>query len=297
MTTRVRIVLLAALIAGAVIAMRVVPPGQDAAGRRQPGDPNEAVAILMMLTLPAVALLVFAALRHRPEHRPSALREERKRPSWRGAVLALLALVVLAAGLALLPRNGTREPGKGSRAGNGDRRQADGQPPADAPPTGRGDLDIELWSVFVLVTMLLLLTLSAVVRRKQRIAGPEFDADASQPGLRQQRLAVAVRSALSSVDDAAGDPRSAIIRCYAVLERALVDTPGAEPEPADTPSDVLSRAADAGHIRTESGRRLVDLFTEARYSSHPMTDDDVATAAATLRMILDDLGRQAWVRS
>lgn len=297
MATRVRIVLLALLIAGAVIAMRVLPVAGDAPGRRQPGDTNEAVAILMVLTLPALALLVFAALRYRPEHRPSMVREQRKGPSWRPAVIALLALVVLAVALALLPRSGPREPGKGTREANGERAPTDGAPSTNEPPVVEGDLDVELWSVFVLAAMIVLLTLSVVARRTHSATGSEFDADDAGPVRRRQRLEVAVRRALSTVDEATGDPRAAIIRCYAAMEHALVDTPGAEPKPADTPSDVLRRAADAGHIRSEGGRRLVDLFTEARYSSHAMTDGDVAIAAATLREILDDLGRRAWVRS
>jgi len=39
---------------------------------------------------------------------------------------------------------------------------------------------------------------------------------------------------------------------------------------ADTPDELLARAADRGLVRTGAAARLTGLFYEARFSSHPM---------------------------
>jgi hypothetical protein len=73
------------------------------------------------------------------------------------------------------------------------------------------------------------------------------------------------RSALRQFDDA----RAAIIACYVAMEQSL-DRAGAARAVADTPDELLARAADQGLVHGGAAARLTALFYEARFSTHPM---------------------------
>jgi hypothetical protein len=73
------------------------------------------------------------------------------------------------------------------------------------------------------------------------------------------------RSALRQFDDA----RAAIIACYVAMEQSL-DRAGAARVVADTPDELLARAADQGLVHGDAAARLTALFYEARFSTHPM---------------------------
>jgi hypothetical protein len=83
---------------------------------------------------------------------------------------------------------------------------------------------------------------------------------------------------------------SAIVRCYAAMEDALAGHPEVAPRPADSPSEVVSRASASGVLRTPAAWRLVELFDEARFSPHTMTPHDRAEAESLLRAVLAELG-------
>jgi Domain of unknown function (DUF4129) len=84
------------------------------------------------------------------------------------------------------------------------------------------------------------------------------------------------------------DPRAAIIACYAAMERGFAAA-GSAPADADTPAEVLARAADAGIIRSSSPAVLTGLFRRARYSAEPMTSADSGAAASALAQMRADL--------
>jgi hypothetical protein len=95
------------------------------------------------------------------------------------------------------------------------------------------------------------------------------------------------------------EPREAIIACYAAMERGFAAA-GSVPEAADTPAEVLTRASDAGLIRSDSAAVLTGLFRRARYSSQPMTSADsdaAASALARMRADFDLLGAGGGQRS
>ena len=64
---------------------------------------------------------------------------------------------------------------------------------------------------------------------------------------------------------------------------------GSAPAAADTPAEVLSRAAGAGLIRSGSAATLTSLFRRARYSTEPMTSADSEEAAGALAHMQADL--------
>jgi hypothetical protein len=102
-------------------------------------------------------------------------------------------------------------------------------------------------------------------------------------------LARAAEVGLAEVGDTSRDPRHAIIACYAAMERELARVPGAMPRDFDTASEVLDRAVAQNALQPDSATELVDLFDEARFSPHVMTEAHRDAAAAVLQRVLDEL--------
>jgi Domain of unknown function (DUF4129) len=96
------------------------------------------------------------------------------------------------------------------------------------------------------------------------------------------------QKALRRFDDA----RAAIIACYVAMEESLARA-GTARAAADTPDELLVRAAEQGLIRGDAAARLTALFYEARFSSHPMPlrqRDEAQQALAELARSLSDSG-------
>lgn len=111
-------------------------------------------------------------------------------------------------------------------------------------------------------------------------------ADPARRGL-ARRLAAATDALHQTAD-----PRQAIIACYAELERGFAAA-GSAPRGADTPAEVLARAASAGLVRSRSAADLTGLFRRARYGQEPMTTADSATAEHALDAMCAELDSQA----
>ena len=86
-----------------------------------------------------------------------------------------------------------------------------------------------------------------------------------------------------------GDPRQAIIASYAAVE-ACLDGAGAAPAAADTPAEVVARAAEAGLVRSSAAGTLTGLFRRARYSRHRLGESDRAAALGALARLRAELG-------
>lgn len=121
-------------------------------------------------------------------------------------------------------------------------------------------------------------------RRRAGSAAIEPSAGDDEDSLRE--AVESGQSALGLLDDA----RAAIIACYAAMEQTLAQA-GTARATADTPYELLLRAADQGLIRTDAATRLTTLFYEARFSSHPMPParrDDARRALAEVAASLAD---------
>ena len=115
-------------------------------------------------------------------------------------------------------------------------------------------------------------------RRRAASAAIAPSADDDEAGLLE--AVESGQSALRRLDDA----RAAIIACYVAMEDSLARA-GTARAAADTPDELLARAAGQGLIRTAAAARLTALFYEARFSSHPMPPgrrDDAQQALAEL---------------
>lgn len=142
----------------------------------------------------------------------------------------------------------------------------------------------------VLLVMMVAATVVTAVRNRsalpQIVVTPGPPRTASPPA---EPLAVAAERGLAQVGNLALAPREAIIACYAAMEQALAGAPGAAPQASDTPSEVLARAVGTHTISTRSAATLVDLFAEARFSRHTMTEAHRDDAERALRSVLDEL--------
>lgn len=130
------------------------------------------------------------------------------------------------------------------------------------------------------------LIVAAVLARREwsRSAGPP--GSTAHAGKEDQ-----LRAAVSAGADAlhhAASPRAAIIACYAGMEASLTRA-GAAPADADTPDEVLARAAGGGLIRSGAAAELTGLFRQARYGGCEMTEADRAAALGALAHLSADL--------
>jgi hypothetical protein len=140
------------------------------------------------------------------------------------------------------------------------------------------------WPVFVLFAVVALTAGALTVWRHRRavtLVFAETGPDAVDP----------LADALAAGEQALHgdpDPRTAIIGCYAAMERSLADA-GSPAKAADTPTEVLARATAGGVVRSTWAGTLTGLFRRARYSSHPMTEADRAAAMGALDQVRADL--------
>lgn len=88
--------------------------------------------------------------------------------------------------------------------------------------------------------------------------------------------------------EAEPDPRRAIIACYEQFEVALAHRGFAVPE-SYTPVECLETAFRRFNVSPEPLWSLTTLFEKARFSTHEVTGEDKAAAAAALAMIRSSL--------
>jgi hypothetical protein len=111
----------------------------------------------------------------------------------------------------------------------------------------------------------------------------EAAAETDEPGLRD--AVASGYSAMRGLDDA----RAAIIACYLAMEESLARA-GTPRGAADTPDELLARAAGQGLVQGGAAERLTGLFYEARFSSHPMFRADRDGAERALAELAATLG-------
>ena len=140
------------------------------------------------------------------------------------------------------------------------------------------------WPLLVLFAVVAAGTAALTVYRRRRAVPPPPEPDL-EPDSEPLVAALAAGARVLHEDP---DPRTAIIGCYAAMERSLADA-GSPPRMADTPAEVLSRATASGLVRSAPATTLTGLFRRARYSSHPMTEADRAAAIDALAQVRADL--------
>ena len=275
-------------VAAVAVLLAVTAAGLQARGTFTRGSDlaaagaSGAVLAIVLSAAEGVALIAFivvlVSVRPRRPHRDEQELLRLPFPWWAKVLGILLALAALVTPFAVLF---TRKS-----------RTLTARPLPGAPGVGRSGRLIApsagpIWPVITGMAIAVVVVLAlAVLSRRRRSAGPPRD--------RHNRLTRLLESLAAGSDalNAGGEPREAIIACYAAMERGFAAA-GSAPAAADTPAEVLARAAGAGIVRSGPGEVLTGLFRRARYSTQPMTSGDAGAAANALAQMRADLAVSA----
>jgi len=275
-----RVAAVAVLLVATVAGLRAHGTFSRAAHTAAAGVTGSLLAILVATGegIAVVAFIIVLAMA-RPERKKNPDTEEPPRPYfpwWAKTLAVLVAIAVLITPFVVLFSKKSK-------------RQVALQPSTQrgVTPTGAGRLAGHApgggWPVIagMVIAIAVVVALTVWSRRRRSAGGPR---DWSPRLARLLDSLAAGHDALSTH----ADPREAIIACYAAMERGFAAA-GSAPAAADTPAEVLARAADAGIIRSSSPEVLTGLFRRARYSADPMTSADSGMAASALAQMRADL--------
>ncbi len=295
----VRVVAVTVLLVVAGAALHGYLPGGEPPPREQPSSGFGSLFAVVAMLAVSMAIIVIAIITQyrRPRASPGAgeLPRERtgeRRPlTWRMLLIAVaviggwLLLVALMSRLSMQveieqPPSDTSTPPSGVR-----------EPRPEQPEPPSSVFGVLAGSAMVL--MMLVLTATVIVARLMRRSTPQvWPGDEYRPAAAAagpDSLARAAEVGLAEIGDLSREPREAIIACYAAMERELENSPEVVPRESDTPSEVLARAVEHHALRADSATELVDLFEEARFSPHVMTEEHREIAVRVLRLALADL--------
>ncbi len=300
-----RVVALIVLLIVVAAALRGYLPARDHAAHAESGGGRAALVFVVVLLSAALALLavaVIARLRDPRAVAPKAsdlsemLGTGRGRPSWRVLLIGLAVLVAWLLIAMLLARLSLPHgvPPAEHAPDAGAQSHTAGPPQQHRPPhNDNGNmLGILLAATVPMMLILVAGTLIMTRRRFRAAALPTLaadDLDDRPPALPPESLVRAAEVGLAEMSDRRREPREAIIACYAAMERELANVPGAAPQEFDTPTEVLARAVERHALHIDNAVQLVNLFEEARFSAHVMTEGHRDVAVDVLRLVLAEL--------
>jgi Domain of unknown function (DUF4129) len=304
-----RAVALAVLVVIAAVALRGYVPGAEEPAPDRTAENPAATGLVLGLLIASIALVALAVLaRLRSRTAPAAgtsgradwLRGGRSRPTWRVLLVAFGVVVAWLLAVMVLNRLGATVAGGPPDAAPPPSTQAAPTPSAaPAPPSQPAEPDggPNLFGPFygATVAFLVIVVVGTVVasRRRRRATlhapPPDDSEDAAISGVASETLFRAAEVGLAEVEDLSREPRRAIIACYAAMEGELSRVPDAMPQDFDTASEVLARAVAHHALGPDSATQLVDLFDEARFSQHVMTEAHRDAAVRVLQRVLTEL--------
>jgi hypothetical protein len=300
-----RVIAVIALMTAAAWALRgYIPGGEPVAERERPPSNPAALIVVVAMVCAAVVIIGFAII--------AQLRDRTPRPASAGAlprgsvavarpsrqfVLVALALVIgwLLFVLVLMRLGGASDQPLAATPADPETvnpvPDTASQPaPADPEP----DSNVVGYLIPPMLILMVLVIVGTAVASRRRRAGPIQDSDdddgsAAVAPTAGDSLVRAAEVGLAEIGDRTREPGEAIIACYAAMESELTRVPGAVPQDCDTPSEVLARAVDNQALRADSATELVDLFEEARFSPHVMTEAHRDAAVRVLERVLAEL--------
>lgn len=284
------------LATAVVLALAVAAVGIRAAAGATLRNAGLAVIAAVGLALLFVLVAIAVAAKYREHVRTteaSTTAEDRLRQATIVVLFASAALVPLTLLLLHRPVDGNGYvPNQSTPSPSADSASKP-QPvqPTHAPAKTHGfsfDLRQLLLVMLIIIGAFVLLSLIfAAIRLLRKI--PIVSAIASTPptaglGLDDEALADALLAGRAAL--AGDDTRAAIIACYAAMEASLEQI-GIARERSDSPSDLLQRALDRDlpGTGTQAATTLTALFREARFSSHPMTAQQLEAARTALDVV------------
>jgi len=300
-----RVVAVIVLLIVIAASLRGYLPGVDRAAQKNP--PHSGASLLYVVAMLGVSVVIVAVaiivrLRDPRRAAPSAsplsdrFSGGRGRPTWRVLMIGAAVLVAWLLTVWLLSHFITLNLG----------RQPPTAPPSTAPtpatnaarppqpPDVGADRDVLRYLIAATVALFVLIVVGAVAAARRRrvaeppIVAPEILRPPTVPST-SESLVRAAEVGLAEIGDRSREPRAAIIACYAAMERELSRVPGAVPQDFDTPTEVLARAVESHALHGDSAAELVNLFEEARFSPHVMSEAHRESALSVLQLVLADL--------
>lgn len=300
-----RVVAVIVLLIAIAASLRGYLPGVEHADTRQPphsGSSLVYVAALLGISLVIVAAALVARLRDPRRVATSArplsdrLSGSRGRPAWRVLLIGSAVLAVWVLLLWLLAQHVGPHPLDPSQPApqSGNPTPSGKAPPSPGPPDGGPDRDVLRYLIASTVSLLMMIVAAAMVARRRRVVVPSIAVaqpvtDRAPVAAAATTLVRAAESGLAEIADLNREPRQAIIACYAAMERELRHFPGAVPQDFDTPTEVLARAVEHRVLHVDNAAELVNLFEEARFSPHVMTEEHRGRAIDVLQLVLADM--------
>jgi hypothetical protein len=300
-----RVVAVIVLLIVIAASLRGYLPGVDRGARKSPPDSGSSlVYVIAMLSVSAIILAAAIIVRLRGPRTavpsagglPQRFSDGRGRPAWQVLLVGAAVLVAWLLTVWLLsqfivvhvadqaptaPASSAPTPGSNAR-------------PPSRPPDVGGDRDILRYLIATAVALLVLAVAGAVVAARRRRVGEPLIVAAEPPPPSipmgtSESLVRAAEVGLAEIGDRSRGPREAIIACYAAMERELAHVPGAVPQDFDTPTEVLARAVENHALHVDNASELVNLFEEARFSPHVMSEAHRESALRVLQLVLAEL--------
>ncbi|WP_123027950.1 DUF4129 domain-containing protein [Mycolicibacterium stellerae] len=303
MAHRPRVVAVIVLLIVAAVALHGYLPGVETPPRERPTSGLGSLFAVVAMVVVSTAIIVIAIVtqsRRRPAspgagEPPREMAGERRPLTWRMALISVAVVIAWLLLVALLSRMNAQ---LGIEAPTPDTSTPpSGSPPPPAelpePPQPSSGLFSLLAGSMVVLMMAVFVGAAIAGRRQRRRATTPVSAASEYRSATTMStsdpLARAAELGLAEAGDLSREPREAIIACYAAMERELENSPEIVPRESDTPSEVLARAVEHHALRADSATGLVELFEEARFSPHVMTEEHRETAVRVLSLVLDEL--------
>ena len=289
------------LATAVVLALAVAAVGVRAAAGatlRNAGLAGFAAAGLALLF--AIAAITTAAKyrEHVRTTEPTTTAEDRLRQ----ATIAILfaSAVLVPSALVLLHRPPAAGNGVPFSFPSGPPDSSSGSPrphPTHPPAHGHGSFGLRVFllvvgiAIGVLVLLWMIVTAIRLLRKLTALSPTASTPPVMEAQLEDEALADALLAGRAAL--AGDDTRAAIIACYAAMEASLEQV-GVTRERSDSPSDLLQRAMnrDLPGAGTQAAVTLTTLFREARFSSHPMTAQQLEAARSALDAVTATLAER-----
>ena len=165
-------------------------------------------------------------------------------------------------------------------------RDAEAPPSAGAEPERRAEAAVDwllIGFLFIVVTVILMV-IKLLLGRKRReplALTPEDDEElvalleASGDDVRYRALSES-------------DPRNAVVACWVALEEAARRS-GLRDDPSETAAELTTRVLGRWQVDADAIGSLSAAYREARFSRHPVTEEQRDQAIAALERIHEDL--------
>jgi hypothetical protein len=165
------------------------------------------------------------------------------------------------------------------------------QPPeaASGLPDWVGSVALVLIAILVLVMLWVVVwaLLRDQIKRRARKGGR--GKGARREPRTAEELVAALDAGLEELSDADRDPRRAVIACWVRLEQAAAAA-GTPRHPGDSPTDLVGRLLSEQRVDAGVLAALLDVYRQARYTTHTVDDQMRQQARQALERLRADLG-------